>query len=141
MNSQKKPLKKYHSLHPLFAIFLIIFCWSLILSANAKKTSEAFLSIKSGSRIQKFSQQDMLTSLNIKKLTIEHDPAYNNKRRTYSAIPVSQLFKEFKIEPENTIAFSCLDGFSASISAERILNTDPNRAIAYIAIENQLSTV
>ncbi len=96
------------------------------------------LSIKSPDHNHSYTRRELLGSPYLKKLVIEKDPAYKNTKRTYSVIPTAQLFREFKMTSETTIAFFCLDGFSAPISAARLLNSDPSQSIAYLAIETPL---
>lgn len=104
--------------------------------ATAMSPAEGpILSIKSNAQTRKFTRRELLGSPYLKKIVVEKDPAYKMTRRTYSAIPASQLFGEFKINVDTTIAFFCLDGFSAPISAERLLNSDSSKSIAYLAIE------
>ncbi len=93
------------------------------------------LSIKAKGQEHKFTRRELLGSPYLKKITIEKDPSYKNTKHIYSAIAISLLFKEFKITPDMTVAFSCLDGFSAPISAERLLSQKESESIAYLAIE------
>ncbi len=104
-------------------------------SANYDTNEGPFLTIKSKNDQRKFSRSELLKSPYLKKLIVEKDPAYKDKKSTYSVIPASQLFGGFKVNDSTGISFKCLDGFSAPISTEQLLNTNPNGAIAYIAIE------
>ena len=102
---------------------------------KANYATKPFLTIRNQLHMIQFSRQEFLVSPSLKKLTVEKDPSYGGQSRTYSVVPAAPLFKDFKFTPETTIVFSCLDGFSAPISVEKILNTDPKKAIAYIAFE------
>ena len=102
---------------------------------KASYATKPYLKITSPKLKREFSLAELLNSPFLKKVKVEKDPAYKNESRTYSAVPASELFKDFKIADSTTIAFFCLDGFSAPISAERVLNTDPKKSIAYIALE------
>src|SRR5258708_7058632 len=101
-------------------------------SGSAKKfagdaATGPFLTIKSQGEVKKFSRADLLKSPYLKKLSVENDPTYK-KKMTYSVVPVTQLFGSFKIADNNTINFYSLDGFSAPISTERLLNASANAA-------------
>ncbi len=131
----------------------ILICISCIANANANKATtqesdpdpdqsatyyatKPYLSVTAPNRKPRnFSRQEFLASPLLKKLKVKADPAYKNQSRTYTVVPVSMLFSDLTLKSDTTIVFTCLDGFSAPISTERILNTDPSKAIAYIAFE------
>ena len=52
-----------------------------------------------------------------------------------SAVPVANLFKDISVAEDEVIIFKALDGFSAPLSRDRLLNQDKAKAIAYVAIE------
>jgi len=66
---------------------------------------------------------------------VENDPAYPGQKMNYDAVPLYTLFEGLKIDPTDTLMFSCLDGFSAPLLSTRLLNSNPNKSVAYIAIE------
>ncbi len=80
-------------------------------------------------------RSDLLTrKQDLETVFIPIDPTYS-KPMTYTAIRVTKLFDSLKLPPEHLLQFKALDGFSAPISLDRLLNTDKQRSIAYIAIE------
>ena len=131
----------------LFAIFILapVSCVSKVaknsaptsIGQSARQPSESspILVIKVNGQTRQFSRENLLSSPTLKKITVEKDPAYGFKRTAYSAVPVSELFSGLKVDATGTLLFTCLDGFSAPISIARILNTNPEGSIAYIAIE------
>ncbi|RME16585.1 MAG: cytochrome c, partial [Bdellovibrio sp.] len=68
-------------------------------------------------------------------ITIAQDPAYPGQVRKYKAIKVTHLFKNIHIGPDSVIQFYALDGFSAPLSKQKLLNNSPKKAVAYLAIE------
>lgn len=68
-------------------------------------------------------------------LKVEKDPAYGGRSMAYEAVPVYSLFKGIDVPKGGVLQYRCLDGFSAAISMERLLNSSPEKSIAYLAIE------
>ena len=83
-----------------------------------------------------FTRAQLLADPHLEDMTVEKDPAYGGHTKTYRAIPLWRLFEGKTVSTDATLLFSCLDGFSAPISAERVLNHDPKKSIAYIAVES-----
>ena len=121
--------------------FLLILVFASCVSSNAKKSenlikSDPQLTIKVKDQVRVYSRTQMLQLSDVRQVTIENDPTYSMKKKTYTAVPVTTLFQNLKVDATQTLLFSCLDGFSAPISASRLLNSDPKESIAYIAIES-----
>ena len=106
-------------------------------------SDEPAISIKSGDKLKKFTRTALLSSPALIFIHVPADPAYKGQPTTYKAIPVTALFSDFAIAPGSVITFTCLDGFSAPIAAERLFDfnkkangsTQQGRATAYLAIE------
>ena len=105
--------------------------------SDSRPPSEASptLTIKANGQTRQFSRAQLLSSPLIKQIAIGQDPAYPKQNMTYSAVPVASLFSGLPADSNGTALFSCVDGFSAPISRNRLLNADPRQSIAYIAIE------
>lgn len=69
-------------------------------------------------------------------VTMNYIPDYPNRIMQYSVVPVAKLFSGLSVNSEAIIQFQCLDGFSAPINTERLLNENPSGSIGYIAIED-----
>lgn len=67
---------------------------------------------------------------------IGYDVTYKNKLTVFQAIPVSELLKDVKFKDGEMLQFTCLDKFSAPIDKDKLLSKDPNKAIAYLAVED-----
>jgi len=103
-------------------------------SANEK--SEPQLAIKSLDRSVVFRRTELLSRKDAVTLQID-DPSYSGRKMTYTAVPVHALFEQVTVPESSMIQFQCLDGFSAPISKERLLNRSKVGAIAYLAIEKE----
>lgn len=97
--------------------------------------ADPVLTIQAGAKKAEFKRSDLLKRPDLETLQVSADPAYPGKVMTYKAVPVAALFKDVTIAPDAVIQFKCLDGFSAPISKERLLNTDDKKSRAYVAIE------
>lgn len=106
---------------------------------SASVSEGPVLEIKVGEQARSFSREQLLKSpafsSRLKNIVVEKDPAYSGRKMTYRAIPAASLFAGLPVEKQGTMLFKCLDGFSAPISSERLLNTSSQGSIAYIAIE------
>jgi mono/diheme cytochrome c family protein len=97
---------------------------------------EPTLTLENGDKRLSFSRSDLLKRSDLKKIEIKEDPSYPGRVMTYQAVPVAALFAQTSIAPDAVIEFKCSDGFAATISQSRILNSDPKRSVAYLAIES-----
>ena len=106
----------------------------LILFSNAMALAdEPALLIKSGTMVKKFTRTQLLKES--KPIEVSADPSYPGMKNIYQAVPAKDLFKGIVFSKDATLLFSCLDGFSAPISLERLLNQPKDGATPYIAIE------
>jgi mono/diheme cytochrome c family protein len=102
--------------------------------ATVVTTPEPEISITLHDTVRKFGRDELLHSPLAQKITVENDPTYHTKM-TYTAVPASLVFGGVDAEPGSTLLFTCTDGFSAPISAERVLSMNPSSSMAYIAVE------
>lgn len=109
---------------------------TLLSSHFAWAETEPTLTITSAAESNTFSRADLLKLKSTRPLNVPKDPGYGNKPRRYlHAVPAFELFKTLAIDSKSTISFRCLDGFSAPIDRDNLLNSDRNKSIAFIAIE------
>jgi mono/diheme cytochrome c family protein len=97
--------------------------------------AEAVLTIRSNNRIDHFSTSDLLKRSDLETVTVQDDPAYPGKTRTYRAIKVANLITEENLSKNTIYSLKANDGFAAPIAGSQLLNTLEKSAIAYIAIE------
>ena len=96
---------------------------------------EESLTIKIGSQERVFSHKELLSHPKLQKLTIVDHSAYEDKEMSYLAIPLSTLFEGLQPKEDRVTEYQTKDGFSSSMSPERLLNTSENGAVAYLAVE------
>lgn len=84
----------------------------------------------------------LLRRADVTSVTVERDPAYaanpewKDRSITYAAVPLASLFDGLVFSEKATVQFHCLDGFSAAIAKERLVNRSEKGAVAYLAIED-----
>lgn len=98
---------------------------------------DPLLVIRSEGKTLRFKRSDLIKRKDFIRLQIHHDAAFLIEKKVfnYAAVPVHGLFDGIKISDGSSIQFECLDGFSAAIAQERLLNQSPLKSIAYLAVE------
>ena len=112
-----------------------VFVATAPLARHAFAGDDPELTLQAGEHKVVFKRSDLLKRKDVESLTIDKDPAYPGQKMQYKAVPASALFASMKIADDAVIQFKCLDGFSAPISKERLLNTSAAMSLAFIAIE------
>lgn len=107
----------------------------LILGSAIVFAQEPKLTIETRDQKKVFLQSELLRHKELETIHIKNDPAYPNREMTYKAIKVTTLFRDLRIADQEVIQFKALDGFSAPLSKQRLLNTNKANSIAYLAIE------
>ena len=113
----------------------LLFIAALIVS-GAALAAEPRLTIQSGSKTVSFTLSDLLKRPGVRTVAVSADPSYAGQARTYRAVAAAELFRGIEISTSGTVVFKCLDGFSGPLNASDLLNTDPQKSIAFIALED-----
>ncbi|HEY8509962.1 MAG TPA: cytochrome c [Steroidobacteraceae bacterium] len=108
----------------------------LVLVACAGRAEEQrTLTILAEGRKCEYHATELLKHPQLQTLTISV-AAYRREPRTFAAIPAATIFKCVELSPEARVEFVARDGYTANLGADMLLNTDPKRAIAYLAVED-----
>ena len=107
-----------------------------LLVSCAAQAAEPSLTIQSGSKTVRFTLSDLLKRPSVRTIAVPADPAYGGEARTYRAIPAAELFRGIDMPATGTLLFRSLDGFSGPLNPADVLNTDPRKSVAYIALED-----
>lgn len=116
-------MKKLPVLFLLMAYFIV--GWS----------ADPTIVIKNNKQTKAYTRSELLKRDDIETIVVAKDPAYQYSPQSYEAIKASQFFKDICVDDDAAIEFQTTDGFAAPISKARLLNTNPDESIAYIAIE------
>lgn len=96
---------------------------------------EAALTLATSTDKKIFLLSDLLKRNDLETIEVAKDPAYQGKPTTYQAVAAYKLFNQINIADDAVIQFKALDGFSAVLSKQRLLNSSSDQSIAYIALE------
>jgi mono/diheme cytochrome c family protein len=92
------------------------------------------LTITIGDETRAFSRDALLARPDVTDVDIPSDIAYGKPMR-FRAIPLAQLLAPFRAPEGSVIESVALDGFAAHIPLDLIMNIDPAKPIAWLAIE------
>lgn len=113
----------------LCVIAAILAC---LLSAAA---SEPTLEIVSDGETRSVTRETLLARPDATEVAIPADIAYRRPMR-FRAVPLAALLGELRLPQDSVIETVALDGFAAHIPLDLVTNTDPAKAIAWLAIES-----
>lgn len=104
-------------------------------SPSPTSEEEPRIVVRVGGQMRRFTRAELLRHSELRRLTFEDRSAYEGQTLTFSVVPLASLFEGLTPAEDETMHYDTLDGFSSSIEPSRLLNTDPEGAIAYLAIE------
>src|ERR1700759_2820180 len=114
------------------ALFAIVLPCLLLASTDA--SADPVLDIVIGGQTRHFSRDELLRRPDGARISVANDIAYG-KAMDYPAVPVAALLAGLN-PPDNAVIESvALDGFAAQLPLALLTNTDPAKAVAWIAIE------
>ncbi len=112
-------------------IFAIVLPCLFAMPSSA--SADPVLDIVIGGRTRHFGRDELLRRPDVAQVTVANDIAYG-KAMTYRAVPVAALLADYP--PANAvIELVALDGFAAQLPLALLTNTDPAKAVAWLAIE------
>ena len=118
-----------------FGFFKLVFAL-MFLNLTAAFGEEASLTIQTKSEKKIFGISNLLNRSDVEILVVKNDPAYPGQEQKYKAVKVTNLFDGMAITDDAVIQFKALDGFSAPLLKQRLLNKSAEASIAYVAIES-----
>lgn len=97
-------------------------------------TAETLLSIDIGASHLQLDRQALLKRPDLRRITITAGDGYGQPM-TYQAVPLADLIAGMKIPADSVIETVASDGFVAQLPLDLVSNTDPAKAVAYLAVE------
>src|SRR5580692_10394759 len=114
------------------AILVIVLPCLLLVPGSA--SADPVLDIVIGGQTRHFGRDELLRRPDVANVSVANDIAYG-KAMTYRAVPVAALLAGLN-PPDNAVIESvALDGFAAQLPLNLLTNTDPAKAVAWLAIE------
>jgi mono/diheme cytochrome c family protein len=104
----------------------------LILARPA--SADPMLEVVIGAATRHFTSDVLLARPDAVSIDVANDIAYG-RPMSFRAVPLAALLSGLNPPPDSVIETVALDGFAAQLPLDLITNTDPNAAIAWLAIE------
>lgn len=111
----------------------LILALTVLLSATAQ-AAEPVLEVDIGGERRSFARDALLSLPDVTTIDVPKDVSYGTKM-AYRAVPVASLLAGFALPPDSVIEAVALDGFTAQLPLDLMLNTDPRKAVGWVAIE------
>jgi mono/diheme cytochrome c family protein len=111
---------------------LIVTC--LLLLSSAARAAEPVLEIDVGGDKRELTREAMLAMPEAATIEVARDMTYHEPM-TYRVVPVAALLAGLTFPPDSVLEAVALDGFVVQLPLDLVLNTDPSKVIAWIAIE------
>jgi mono/diheme cytochrome c family protein len=97
----------------------------------------ATLTLGSGGRTLSYTTEELLARKDLVELQAKGDPAYGDNGPRFKAVKFASLFDDLPVKANEVLQFRALDGFSAPVARDRLLNSDEEKgSVAYVAVEN-----
>jgi mono/diheme cytochrome c family protein len=100
----------------------------------SQSASAAALEVAIGGETRHFDRDALLARPDVASIEISDDVAYGRTMR-FRAIPLAALLTGLSPPTESVIETVALDGFAAQLPLDLVTNTDPAKAVAWLAIE------
>ncbi|MGE3989697.1 c-type cytochrome [Pseudorhodoplanes sp.] len=114
--------------------WLSVIALSLACLASPGAAADPVLTVAIGGETRTFSRDALLARPDVSDVDIPADIAYGRPMR-FRAVPLATLLAPFRAPADSVIETVALDGFAAHLPVDLVSNTDPNKAIGWLAIE------
>jgi mono/diheme cytochrome c family protein len=114
----------------------VIFVMGLpcLLLASTNASADPVLDVIIGGESRHFGRDELLHRPDVARVAVANDVAYG-KAMTYLAVPVAALLARLNPPANGVIESVALDGFAAQLPVDLLTNTDPAKAMAWLAVE------
>jgi mono/diheme cytochrome c family protein len=111
---------------------LVLSC--LLLLSSFAQAAEPSVTVTVGGETREFTRDQLLARPDATTIDVAKDITYRVPM-TYRAVPVASLLAGLTLAADSVIEAVALDGFVAQLPLDLVLNTDPGKAVAWLAIE------
>ena len=105
-----------------------------VLGSPRRRQQTPVLEIAIGGVTRHFARDALLARPDVTNVEIADDVAYGKAMR-FRAIPLAALLAGLSAPADSVIETVALDGFAAQLPLDLVTNTDPAKAVAWLAIE------
>jgi mono/diheme cytochrome c family protein len=105
-----------------------------LLLVSGMAAAEPVLDIVIGSETRQFARDALLARADAATIEIAKDVSYG-KTMSYRAVPLARLLAGLTFPTDSIIEAVAIDGFAAQLPLDLITNSDPAKAVAWVAVE------
>ncbi|MGH6749185.1 MAG: hypothetical protein ACRECI_07695 [Methyloceanibacter sp.] len=113
---------------------IVVLSFLLALLSCTTQAAETSLTVTVGGETRNFTREALLARSDAATIQVPYDITYRAPM-TYRAVPVAALLAGMNVPPDSVIEAVALDGFTAQLPLDLVLNADENKAVAWLAIE------
>ena len=106
----------------------------LLLLSSLAHAADPSLKVSVGGETREFTREQLLARPDATTIDVAADITYRVPM-TYRAVSVAALLAGMTLPADSVIEAVALDGFIAQLPLDLVLNTDPSKAVAWLAIE------
>jgi mono/diheme cytochrome c family protein len=111
---------------------LALLCFLLL--PGFAQADEPTLTVTVANDARSFTRRELLARPDVTTIAVVRDITYRGPM-TYRAVPLASLLAGMTLPPDSVLEAVTLDGFIAQLPPDLVLNTDPEKAVAWLAIE------
>jgi mono/diheme cytochrome c family protein len=111
---------------------LILF--GFLLLSGLARADEPTMTVTVANETRSFTRGELMARPDAATIAVVRDVTYRVPM-TYRAVPVASLFAGMTLPPDSVIEAVTLDGFIAQLPPDLLLNTDRDKAVAWLAVE------
>src|SRR5262245_24967666 len=115
------------------ATWLSILALSVVSLLPQQASADAVLAIAIHGQTRHFARDALLARPDVTSVEIARDIAYGTTMR-FRAIPLAALLPPLSASADGVIETVAIDGFAAQLPVDLVTNTDPAKAVAWLAI-------
>lgn len=107
---------------------------SLVFLVSPRASAEPMLDVAVNGETRHFARSALLARSEVTDIEIPHDIAYGKAMR-FRAVPLAVLLPGLDTLVDSVLETVATDGFAAQLPIDLVTNTDPAKAVAWLAIE------
>lgn len=132
-SSSSLPLRGVCRFIGLVLLFVVLHCAIPSRANAASGDGEVVVIQRTGAK--SYDAAELYESPRLAEVALGKDPFYGSVSRTYLAVPMATLLDASLATQRKSIEFRSTDGFVATIPASALLNADPLKPTAWLAVE------
>ena len=117
-----------------WSIILFLLVTACLFLQPSHVLADPVLEVAIGGQTRQFGRDELLRRPDVARVDVANDISYG-KAMSYRAVPLAALLAGLNPPANSVIESVALDGFVAQLPLDLVINTDPAKPIAWLAIE------